>query len=170
MGNINFNDENIKQDELSIEENLILVKEKVTSREEIIRKLGSMLLKNGYVKDTYTQAVLDREIEYPTGLQARVTGVAIPHTDTEHVLKPAVAIATLDGPVIFNGMGMPDTEVEVDIILMLAIHDPKLVVSTLRKVIFILEDDEALKKMRFAKSKLEIKSVMFNHIRSLANN
>jgi len=169
MGNINFNDKNLNQDELSIEEHLILVKEKVTSREEIIRKLGSLLLENRYVKDTYTQAVLDREIQYPTGLQARVTGVAIPHTDTEHVLKPAVAIATLENPIIFNGMGMPDTKVEVDIILMLAIHDPKLVVSILRKVIFILEDDEALKKMRSAKTKPEIKSIMINHIRSLAN-
>jgi len=169
MGNINFNDKNLNQDELSIEEHLILVKEKVISREEIIRKLGSLLLENRYVKDTYTQAVLDREIEYPTGLQARVTGVAIPHTDTEHVLKPAVAIATLENPIIFNGMGMPDTKVEVDIILMLAIHDPKLVVSILRKVIFILEDDEALKKMRSAKTKPEIKSIMINHIRSLAN-
>jgi len=169
MGNINFNDKNLNQDELSIEEHLILVKEKVISREEIIRKLGSLLLENRYVKDTYTQAVLDREIEYPTGLQARVTGVAIPHTDTEHVLKPAVAIATLENPIIFNGMGMPDTKVEVDIILMLAIHDPKLVVSILRKVIFILEDDEALKKMQSAKTKPEIKSIMINHIRSLAN-
>jgi len=169
MGNINFNDENVNQDELSIEEHLILVKEKVTSREEIIRKLGNMLFENGYVKNTYTQAVLDREIKYPTGLQARVTGVAIPHTDTEHVLIPAVAIATLENPVIFNGMGMPDTEVEVDTILMLAIHNPKSVVSILRKVIFILEDDEALTKMRFAKTKLEIKNIMTNHIRSLAN-
>jgi PTS system galactitol-specific IIA component len=168
MGNVNFNDENKKQDELSIEENLILVKEKVTSQEEIIHKLGSMLFENGFVRDTYTQAVLDREIEYPTGLQARVTGVAIPHTDTEHVLKPAVAIATLKDPIIFNGMGMPDTKVKVDIILMLAIHDPKLVVRILRKVIFILEDDDALEKMLFAKTKSEIKDIMFNHIRSLS--
>ena len=169
MGYVYFNNEKIEQEELSIEENLILVKEKVVSREEIIRKLGRLLYEKGFVKDTYTQAVLDREIEYPTGLQARVTGVAIPHTDTEHVLKPAVAIATLEHPIIFNGMGMPDTEVKVDIILMLAIHDPKLVVRILRKVIFILEDDNALKIMRLAKTKSEIKNIMFNHIRSLTD-
>jgi len=167
MGHINFDDENINQDDLSIKESLILVKEKVTSQEEIIRKLGGMLFENGFVKDTYTQAVLDREIEYPTGLQARVTGVAIPHTDTEYVLKPAVAIATLKDPIIFNGMGMPDTEVKVDVILMLAILNPKQVVHILRKVIFILEDDDALKKMQSAKTKSEIKDIMFNHIHSL---
>lgn len=167
MGYINFDDENINQIDLAIEEELILVKEKISSREDIIKKLGGMLLDNGYVKATYTQAVLNREVEYPTGLQARVTGVAIPHTDTEHVIKPAVAIATLEEAVIFNGMGMPDTKVDVDIVIMLAIHDPKQVIRILRSVIFILEDDNALKNMQTAKSKSEIKAIMLNHIKSL---
>ena len=63
---------------------------------------------------------------------------------------------------------MPDTKIKVEIIFMLAIHDPKLVVSTLRKVIFILEDDEALKNMDHAKTKSDIKGIMINHIRSLS--
>jgi len=40
MGNIDFNDENNNQGDLSIEESLIRVNEKVDSREEIIRELG----------------------------------------------------------------------------------------------------------------------------------
>lgn len=153
--------------ELTIDENIILVKESVKDKEEIIRKLGSLLLSNGFVKDTYTQAVYDRELVYPTGLKARVTGVAVPHTDTIHVNKPAVAIATLKNPIIFNGMGAPETEVSVDIVLMLAIHDPKQVVNVLRKVIFVIEDDEALIKLQAAKTKKEIKEIMQAHILAL---
>jgi len=153
--------------ELVIDEKIILVKEVIKDKEEIIRKLGGLLLANGFVKDTYTQAVYDRELVYPTGLKARVTGVAVPHTDTTHVIKPAVAIATLKNPVIFNGMGAPETEVSVDIVLMLAIHDPKQVVNVLRKVIFVIEDDDALKKLQAAKTKTEIKSIMQAHIQAL---
>jgi galactitol PTS system EIIA component len=153
--------------ELTIDENIILVKESVKDKEEIIRKLGGLLLSNGFVKDTYTQAVYDRELVYPTGLKARVTGVAVPHTDTIHVNKPAVAIATLKNPIIFNGMGAPETEVSVDIVLMLAIHDPKQVVNVLRKVIFVIEDDEALIKLQAAKTKKEIKEIMQAHILAL---
>jgi PTS system galactitol-specific IIA component len=153
--------------ELAIDEKIILVKESVKDKEEIIRRLGSLLLTNGFVKDTYTQAVYDRELVYPTGLKARVTGVAVPHTDTLHVNKPAVAIATLKDPVIFNAMGAPDTEVTVDIVLMLAIHDPKQVVNVLRKVIFVIEDDEALKKLQAAQTKTEIKDIMQAHIQAL---
>lgn len=154
--------------QLTIDENIILVKEPAKDKEEIIRKLGNLLLNNGFVKESYTQAVFDRELVYPTGLKARVTGVAVPHTDTTHVLKPAVAIATLREPIIFNGMGAPETEVSVDIVLMLAIHDPKQVVNVLRKVIFVIEDDDALKKLQSAVSKKEIKDILQAHILALS--
>lgn len=152
------------QMEFAIDEKLILVKETVENKEEIIQKLGSLLNDHGFVKGTYTKAVLDREKVYPTGLKARVTGVSVPHTDTEHVVKPAVAIATLKNPVVFHGMGAPDTTVDVDIVLMLAIHDPKEVVNVLRKIIFVIEDDDSLRKIQAAKGKKEIKEIMRDHI------
>jgi len=153
-----------KSNELAINEDLILVNEDIKSRDQIIKKLGGLLYEHGYVKDTYTQAVLDREKAYPTGLKARITGVSVPHTDTEHVIKPAVAIATLKNPVIFHGMGAPKTEVSVYIVMMLAIHDPKLVVDILRKVIMVIEKDEVLRKILVASNSLEIKKIMQEHI------
>jgi PTS system galactitol-specific IIA component len=153
--------------EFTIDEKLILVNEVISNKEEIITKLGGLLFQNGFVKDTYTKAVLDREIVYPTGLKARVTGVAVPHTDTIHVIKPAVAIATLKEPVIFHGMGAPDTDVDVSIVLMLAIHDPQEVVDVLRKIIFVIEDDEALRKILAADDKVEIKNTLKAHIDAL---
>ena len=82
-----------------------------------------------------------------------MAGVAIPHTDTGHVIKPAIAIATLENPVTFHMMGTPDEEVPVEIVIMLAVHDAKLVIPVLRKIIFILENDEAIIKMKSATSK-----------------
>ncbi len=154
--------------DFAIDEKLILVNESINTREEIIQKLGGLLFENGYVKDTYTHAVLHREITYPTGLPARVAGVAVPHTDTEHVIKPAIAIATLANPIPFYMMGSPDVEVKVEIIIMLAIHDAKLVIPVLRKIIFILENDAALTKIKEAKTKSEIKQAMLDHIKSLS--
>jgi PTS system galactitol-specific IIA component len=154
--------------EFTIDEKFILVNESISSKEEIITKLGDLLFQNGFVKDTYTQAVLDREIVYPTGLKARVTGVAVPHTDIIHVIKPAVAIATLKEPVVFHGMGAPDTDVEVSIVLMLAIHDPQEVVNVLRKIIFVIEDDAALQKILAATDKAEIKNTLKAHIDALS--
>jgi PTS system galactitol-specific IIA component len=145
----------------------ILVHAKADSREEIIRQLGSLLLEHGLVKDTFVQAVLDREKAYPTGLQTNILGFAIPHTDTEHVNSPALAIATLSQPVVFQAMGDPETSVSVQVVMMLAISDPKAVVHILRKVISILEDSEALTGLLGASSREEIKQIVRTHIQKM---
>jgi PTS system galactitol-specific IIA component len=146
------------------DEDLILVKDEVQSRDAIISKLGNLLFLNGLVDNSYTQAVLERETIFPTGLQARVTGVAIPHTDTAHVLKPAIAIATLAHPIPFQMMGAPDKEVMVEIVIMLAVHETQLAPQTLSKVIFVLENDEALRSISQATTKTAIKNAMQEHI------
>ena len=154
---------------LAIEKENILVKAHASNSDEIIRQLGALLFNNGFVKDTYIQAVLDREKIYPTGLQTNILGFAIPHTDTEHVNKPAVAIATLDQPVIFQAMDNPEVEISVNIVMMLAISDPKSVVNVLRKVISILEDEPALSILLKATTKEEIKQAVYMHIDSVVD-
>ena len=154
--------------DFTIDEKLILLKESAKTPQEIIKRLGSLLYDNGFVQESYTQAVLEREKVFPTGLKAKMAGVAIPHTDTGHVIKPAIAIATLENPVTFHMMGTPDEEVPVEIVIMLAVHDAKLVIPVLRKIIFILENDEAIIKMKSATSKKVIRDAMIEHIENLA--
>ena len=128
--------------------------------------MGDLLYKNGFVKDTFIEAVLDREIIFPTGLQTKTVGVAIPHTDSEHVEKSTVAIATLASPVIFMGMGYPDLEIPVSIVIMLAISDPKKVVDTLTKVISILENETTIEMVVNASTENAIQSAFLEHISS----
>jgi len=56
------------------------------TNEEIIRILAGKLEKLGYVKPSYADAVVSRELTMPTGLPLeREENVAVPHTDPEHV-------------------------------------------------------------------------------------
>ena len=145
----------------------ILVNHLAQNREDIIRSLGGLLWKNNYVKDTFTEAVLDREIIFPTGLQTKTVGVAIPHTDTEHVIESTVAIATLTSPVVFMGMGYPDLEIPVSIVMMLAVSDKEKVMETLTKVISILENEATIKKLVDASTEQEVQDAFLNHMNSL---
>ena len=153
---------------LDLHEKNILVNLKAGDRVEVIRRLGGLLYENGYVKDTFVQAVLDREEIFPTGLQTKLLGFAIPHTDSEHVLRPAIAVATLEQPVVFQAMGTPDVSIQVKIVMMLAISDPKAVVRVLRSVISILENEPALQALTKATRSQEIKQIVGDHIRSMA--
>ena len=78
-----------------------------TSR-EVIENLGKLLLDKNDVKDTYIDAVIAREEELPTGLAIGDFYVAIPHTDSNHVNKSSIAIATLKSPVVFSEMVNPE--------------------------------------------------------------
>ena len=73
-------------------------------REEFFTKLGAHLREAGYVKDTWLDAILERERNYPTGLECASASIALPHVDPEHLLKPYIAIVKPRQPIEFDGM------------------------------------------------------------------
>jgi len=131
--------------DLNIDSELIIVKEHVRDREEILAKLAGLLYHKGYVKESFLSAVLKREQEFPTGLQTRITGVAIPHTDSEHVVRPALAVATLASPVQFHSMELPEKRIPVEIVLMLAIKKAEAQLDVLKRVMSILNNEKLLR-------------------------
>lgn len=102
---------------------LIVTNLDVKSKEEIFKVLFKKLYDNGFVKESFLDAIIKREKTFPTGLQLNTYNVAIPHTDPEHVIKPAIAIATLSKPVIFKNMANPLEEVNVSIVFMMALNE-----------------------------------------------
>ena len=129
------------------EENL-LIPLVASTKEEAIEKLGNLLFKNGFVKETYVPAVSAREQEFATGLPTNTVGVAIPHTDAHHVIKQGVAIGILPNPVTFCEMGDPDeTPVDVRVLFMLAVPDKNKVMSVLQQVIGIIQSQDFLKTL-----------------------
>lgn len=78
-------------------------------RFDFFKKLGAELDARGYIKDTWYDAILEREKNYPTGLACQAISVAIPHTDPEHLEKPYIAIIKPKTPIEFEAMaGMGD--------------------------------------------------------------
>ena len=91
-----------------LKEELIIPGLEAKSSDDIFEALGGKLVKQGYCKESYVQALKDREAEFPTGINTGEKGVAIPHTDVSHVNKKGIAIATLKQPVEFVEMGTDD--------------------------------------------------------------
>jgi len=153
-------------DGMLIEEENFFIKKEVKSYKEIINFMGEHFFNKGYVKKSFTQAVLDREEVYPTGLQTIGGGVAIPHTDPDHVIISALGVATLKEPINFRVMAEPDKIVSVSVVMMLAVADPKKVVPILRKVISIIEDQKAIEGLITAVTKQQASQIVIDHIKS----
>jgi len=112
------------------------------------------------VKDSFSQACLEREKVFPTGLPTEPFGIAIPHTDCVHVNRGAIAVGVLPEPVQFVEMGcLDESYVDAHAIVVLAIADPEAVTTVLRELAMSFQDAEfliGLKEARSADTVLEL--------------
>lgn len=140
-----------------LDQSLITLGLEASTNDEVLTKMGSLLTTSGFGKASYVEALIEREREYPTGLNIDGVGVAIPHTSVEHVERQAISIAVLAKPVTFEEMGMPEgTTVNVSLVFMLCVTDPAAHLQDLQRIVAILQDKSVLEKVLVAKTSQEV--------------
>lgn len=147
-----------------IHENCVLLNVEAYDQHDILSQLSDALYKQGFVKDTFKHAVLEREAEFPTGLPLASIGVAIPHTDAYHVARTGIGVAILKKPVEFSVMGSPDDKVHVSIILMLAMNDGKKQIELLQRLMEFFQKEEKLLVLTEMKNEKEIAAYLETEI------
>jgi PTS system galactitol-specific IIA component len=115
------------------------------SSEGAVRALCGCLRAAGLVRPSFEAAAIARERRSPTGLPFPGIAVALPHADPEHVLAPAIAVASLATPVRFRQMGSPAVELEVGLVVMPALTAKEQAAAELSRLIELLQD-EALRR------------------------
>ena len=124
---------------------------------QVITTLGNLLFEAGHVHSSFVKGALERESKLPTGL---VLGgdinAAIPHTDIEHVIRPALAMATLKNPVMFRNMVDSQEEVPVRIAFVLALKEPHQQIEMLQEVAGVLQDAKVIDALMAAKTVEEV--------------
>jgi len=135
----------------------VLLSANVADSTEIIRLLGNELYKTGYVKNSFIEAAIERESRLPTGLPlGGAFNAAIPHTDIEHVNKPALALATLVRPVSFRNMAVPTETVPVSLVFLLALEQPKAQIEMLQEIASVLQAPDVVTALMNAKTYDEV--------------
>lgn len=119
----------------------------VGTKDELFESMFHELQDRGIVKSSFLPAIKLREDEFPTGLATETLGVALPHTDPEHVNNEAICIGILKEPVIFRHMGMASQEVAVQLVFMLALKEPENQLEALQTVIELIQNKNFLKSL-----------------------
>jgi PTS system galactitol-specific IIA component len=133
----------------------------VRTSQEVIEILGARLLALGCVKPDFVAATLKREADMPTGLALGGTiNAAIPHVDCEFVNQPALALGTLQSPVIFYDMVEAGVEVPVQLVIMLALDQPKSQIEMLQRVSGILQQPALIQELMAAQCPAEVLSLL----------
>ena len=143
------------------EADLIQINLQAEDSSAVIQALGNMLHDQGYVHDTFIDAVIEREKTFATGLPTPEIQVAIPHADVEHVKRAAIAVGVLKSPVAFGEMGNPDGKVEVRIVCCLAVKESDSLVLLLQNLVGIFQDTEFLRQL-LAQDSVKDVATLFN--------
>lgn len=141
------------------DEEIVLLDIAPKNSTEALSMLSDELIKKDVVKKSYKDAIIKREKEFPTGLNASSCGIAIPHTDAIHVNKPQIAIARLAQPVNFLQMG-DGADVEAKLIFMLALKEPHAQLETLQKLVALIQNETAVAELIAAKDSKTVINVL----------
>ncbi|VBB07566.1 phosphotransferase/anion transporter [Lucifera butyrica] len=140
----------------SLDEKLVWIGLEANDSLQLLQTMADKLHEAGYVADSYGTSIIARERIFPTGLPTGEIGVAIPHTDICHVIKPAIAVGVLKKPVIFRNMGCPESTVDAQVVLMLAMKDSDSQIRILSQLATILQDEGLLKLISGAKHPADV--------------
>lgn len=96
----------------------LILKSDAQTQEEVFKEIGAFLLKKDLVNEQFTDAIIEREKNYPTGLDLapvaeQLPNVAIPHTETEYCKSKAVVFVKLNNQITFHNMINPDEALRV---------------------------------------------------------
>ena len=105
--------------------------------------IGEEMLAKGVVHATYPAALLEREINYPTGITLERHAVAIPHCEAVHAKSPAIYLIRPDKPVNFQ-QADDDGEVAVSLIIALIVENPAAQIKLLRRLFSELQNPDTL--------------------------
>lgn len=92
-------------------------------RISLFKCLEASLKEMGYIKDSWYDAIVEREKNFATGLQFETIAVALPHVDPEHLIKPYIAVIKPKKPIVFEGMAGIGGEIPAELIVNLGLTE-----------------------------------------------
>src|SRR5690625_5588463 len=127
----------------------LILKSDAKTQEEVFNEVGSFLLDKGLVNDEFIDAIIDREHNYPTGLDLSpvaegLPNVAIPHTETEFCKTKAVVFVKLTHEVLFYNMIASEQELKVNYLFIIDDDNATLQSHSHSILIVLLENHKSI--------------------------
>lgn len=138
-----------------LSDKIVLLDESASNDQEALAKLADRLIESGAVKPSYKPAILQREVDFPTGLTTDKIGIAIPHTDAEHVNYDQIGVLRLRDPVTFLQMGDGE-EIPVKFVFMLALKEAHAQLGMLQTLVALIQNETKIQQLLLAKNAEEI--------------
>ncbi|WP_170924685.1 PTS sugar transporter subunit IIA [Candidatus Enterococcus clewellii] len=129
-------------------------------QDEFFSYIFQKLKQKDYVEESFFDALKEREKDYPTGLKTHFMGVAIPHTDPQHIKKPFIFITKLKKPIQFGQMGSVDEKVEVHYTFVLGFEKGEQQLVLLQNLMAMFSDEGTMNQLSEDVSEKEMYAIV----------
>lgn len=143
-----------------LDERLIFTGQSFKTSTDLFETISNVALKLGNVRKDFLPRVMDREANFPTGIQLENIGVAIPHTDAECILKEFVAVVVNQSPTISKSMEDPSQSVQASIVFVLGLNQPHKQLEMLQSLMGLLQNEKLLFQIVAATSAEEVLKIV----------
>lgn len=139
-----------------VKEELIVLDLDVSNRTELFKKMASLFKEKGYVNDGFYDFIIEREENYPTGLDLGTHTVAIPHGNPEYIKQSFISVVSLQHPIKMKKMEDADEEIDVDLFFILGLNDGSQHLQILKQVIGVIQQEDFVEGIKSAKTQEEV--------------
>ena len=130
-----------------IYEELIQLDLDVENQEQFFEAVYKILLEKGFVKESFLQAIKEREKNYPTCLNIEPYPIAIPHVDPENIIKPFIFPVRLKNPIKWCEIATSDSWHNVKFIFVLGFLKSNEHIILLQTLLENCQKEETMEKL-----------------------
>ncbi len=141
----------------------IKIIEKKLSQEELLTHVCQKLEANGIVTSGYLEELMEREIEFPTGIVTKYMNIAIPHTNSKKVLDTLIVVSKLEHPIMWGNMEDLESKIPVQIVFNLILKEESKHMEVLQQIIALIQS-EVMQQIQQATSTEEIVKLLEKRI------
>lgn len=130
----------------------LILKSCAATKEKVLSEVGHILYEKGLVKESFKQAIIEREVNYPTGLDLSpvavgLPNVALPHTDAKHCKSQVIVFVKLEQAISFNNMMQPEAALPVHYLFVLVNHQKEKQVNVLSELMGFLINEATMQQL-----------------------
>lgn len=129
-------------------EDLVYLNKEYKNYEDLLSQVMETLISKNYVEPGFQQALVDREKEFPTGLQLDGYAVAIPHGGSQFVKKDFISLVTLKNPLKMNRMDDPEEFLEVDVLFIIGFGKSETHLQGLRELMDLIQNPQVIEDLK----------------------
>ncbi|EFR31769.1 PTS sugar transporter subunit IIA [Eremococcus coleocola] len=146
-----------------VNKDLVFLNQEFDTNSELFEFVGAEANDLGVAKESYADALKEREANFPTGLELENFGVAIPHSDSIHINEEFISVVTLDKPVQFSSMEDLSKKLDVRLVFVLGLKKAEDQLSILQAIISVIQDESKVEKLISAASSDEVLEILENN-------